>query len=210
MADSMPSATISPATRNTLTAIHSGAIGEIMQLMSGLFSNIEDSLFELAFSESSDIQKRHIGELMKDLRFGKENLTKSFATRLQECTPAWWGGKVPNHELIEQRMLAQNMAGKCHAHFNHLLADIAQRAQDALPGKVDSNKVPLQPEELCYHFLVACRSVNFEKYSLDVISDLFARFVLDRLGSVYGAINVALKEAGFKLTDQTDDLSATA
>ena len=177
--------------------------------MAGLYTNIEDSLFELAFSNGSPIQQRHIGELMKELRFRRSQLLKSFAGRMKESEACWWGDDMPGAELMEERILAQRMAGKCKAHFTHLLGDIGQRLQDAV-GDAAPTQLPISPEQLSYHFLMSCRSMSFEKYSLEVISDLFARFVLDRLGTVYGGINLSLEQAGYRNTEQLENMSATA
>ncbi len=180
-----------------------------MQLMAGLYTNIEDSLFELAFSHTSPIQQRHIGELMRELRFRRSQLLKSYAGRLKDSEPCWWGAQPPGPELMEERILAQRMASKCKAHFNHLLADIGARTHDAM-NEQGPEQLPVSPEQLCYHFLMSCRSVSFEKYSLEVISDLFARFVLDRLGNIYGLINTSLQQAGFRNAEQIDSVSVPA
>lgn len=209
MASSDTGVAVPTATKNTLAALHTAAIGEIMQYMAGLYNNIEDSLFELAFTDTSPIQQRHIGELMKELRFRRATLLKTFAGRLRESTVCWWGSAAPGPELIEERFLAQQMAGKCFAHFNHLLSDISERVQDATQDRI-APKLPISPEQLSYHFLMSCRSVDFEKYSLEVINDLFARFVLDRLGTVYGRINQTLTDAGYRNLSEIDEISATA
>ena len=188
--------------KNLFSALHSGAVGEITQLMSGLYSNIEDSLFELAFSHGSDVDKRHIGDLMKELRFRRESLLKTFGKRVHSSARCWLGDTPQGPELMEQRILAKDLAKKCHAHFGHLLQDLSERAEHATGYGLDKEMLPLSPEQLSYHFLMSCRTVKFEKYSIDVVKDLFARFVLDRLGGVYGAINAALSDAGYATTQQ--------
>ena len=40
--------------RNVFTAMHHKVTGELLQLMDGFYSNIEDGLFELAFRGSDD------------------------------------------------------------------------------------------------------------------------------------------------------------
>ena len=43
---------------NVFTAMHHRVTGELLHLMDGLYSNIEDGLFELAYRTREDAQKR--------------------------------------------------------------------------------------------------------------------------------------------------------
>ena len=45
--------------RNVLTAMHHKVTGELLHLMDGFYSNIEDGLFELAFRDDDDSEQRH-------------------------------------------------------------------------------------------------------------------------------------------------------
>jgi len=106
--------------------------------------------------------------------------------------------------------MARQMADKSNAHFSHLLQNIAERTGHALSQPVDKHKLPVSPEEISYHFVMSCRSVKFDKYSIEVVQNLFSRFVLDRLGSVYGSVNMQLADAGFSTGQDSVALSSSA
>ena len=190
-------------------AIHTTCTGEIMQLMDGFYSNIEDSLFELAYTHQSSIQQRHLGELMRELRHRREHLTKTFGKRINLSRGLWFGEVHSGlgAECIEERILANNLAQKCDAHFGALLRTIAQRSEFALGRSISTNNLPIGPSELAYHFLISCRNVKFEKYSIDVVKDVFARFVLDRLGGMYGNLNNKLEELGYYTEEENQQLA---
>ena len=57
---------------------------------------------------------------------------------------------------------------------------------------------------------MSCRSVQFDKYSIATVQSLFGRFVLDRLGGVYGRINTELEEAGYYTMAELDQLSVSS
>ena len=74
--------------RNLISAMHYQAAGELMRLLDGFYSNIEDGLFELAYSNDDNRQQRNTIELMRELRLRREHLLKVFGKRLQRSTQA--------------------------------------------------------------------------------------------------------------------------
>ena len=64
--------------KNLLTALHYQASGELMRLMDGFYSNIEDGLFEMAYATDQEPQQRKTIDLMRELRFRREHLLKTF------------------------------------------------------------------------------------------------------------------------------------
>ena len=74
----------------------------------------------------------------------------------------------------------------------------------------DRETLPVSPEQISYHFVMSCRNVQFDKESVEVVQDLFHRFVLDRLGGIYGVMNSKLEEAGFLTVRELEGLAATS
>ncbi len=196
--------------KNLISALHMHAVGDLMSLMEGFYSNIEDGLFELAFSSENKLQQKHVVELMRELRFRRKHLLKTFGKRVQASAKCWFGLPADGLESIEERIMAREMADKSNAHFSYLLQSIADRTGQATRVVLDKYKLPISPEEVSYHFVMSCRSVQFDKYSIEVVQNLFSRFVLDRLGSVYGAVNTQLEEAGYRADDNNVALSSSA
>ena len=177
--------------------VHTHVTGELTQLMNGFYHNIEDGLFELAYSNADQIQQRHIVELMRELRFRRKQLLRTFGKRVHNAGQGWLGAYDSGPEMIEERMLANEIAAKCSSHFGPVLQSIAERTSHATQRDVSRRALPLSPEEVSYHFVMSCRSVKFDKYSVETVQSLFSRFVLDRLGAVYGQINYELEQAGY-------------
>lgn len=168
-----------------------------MQLMNGFYHNIEDGLFELAYSNQDQHQQRRVVELMRELRFRRKQLIKTFGRRLHNASRDWLMATSDEDGTEDERTLADQMAAKCSSHFGPLLQTIAERASSAANRSVARRQLPASPEQISYHFVMSCRSVEFDKHTIGAVQTLFGRFVLDRLGAVYGRINTDLEEAGY-------------
>lgn len=177
--------------------IHTHATSELTRLMDGFYHNVEDGLFEMAYANQDQSQQRHAVELMRELRSRRKQLVRTFKKRIQTSGQAWMGTPTDGPELMEERMMANNMAGKCASHFGPVLQTIAERTAHATQHQVARAHLPISPEEVSYSFLITCRSVKFEKEAIDMVQSLFGRFVLDRLGSMYGQVNMTLEGAGY-------------
>ncbi|MEM7002089.1 MAG: DUF1631 family protein, partial [Pseudomonadota bacterium] len=170
--------------RNLINALHQNAAVELVSLMDGFYSNIEDGLFELAYTNENQDQQRRTVELMRELRFRREHLLKVFSRRLQSAVEAWFAeDKTP--EYLEERLDADRIATKCASHFSGLLQMIAERAGQATGREMDRRALPISPEEVSYHFVMSCRTLEFDQMSVSTVHGLFQRFVLERMGSVY-------------------------
>jgi len=191
-------------------AIHALVSGELMQLMDGFYHNIEDGLFELAYANSDQAQQRYVVELMRELRFRRKHLLITFGKRITAAGRGWLAHHEVGPELMEERIQAIELAGKCAWHFGPVLQTIAERTAHATERHVERRSLPVGPEEVSYHFVMSCRSVKFDPYSIATVQDLFSRFVLERLGTIYGRINDELEQAGFctlEELEQFEDMS---
>ncbi len=182
--------------KNLLSALHYQASGELMRLMDGFYSNIEDGLFELAYANEDKMQQRRTVELMRELRFRREHLLKTFGKRIQRSAKDWYEADM-SAEYLEERAFSEQIAARCSGHFGTLLQSITERVSHATGNEIDRASVPLSPEQVSYQFVMSCRSLEFTQESIGTVQDLFHRFVLERLGAIYGRINEQLAEAGF-------------
>lgn len=186
--------------RNVFTSMHHKVTGDLLHLMDGLYSNIEDGLFELAYQhEGNEAQQRRCFDLMREMRFQRSKLIQAFAKRMQRGLEYWFGEKFEydTEYDVEFDAWARGMAEKCSAHFNILLQNIIERTAYATNRKADAVTIPVSPYQVSYNFLASCRSLDFDRYSIELVQDLFGRFVLDRLGPTYGECNQRLEDAGF-------------
>ncbi len=199
--------------RNVFTAMHHKATGDLLHLMDGLYLNIEDGLFEFAYRhEDDEDRQRACFDLMRELRYRRSTLIQSFAKRMQRGLDHWLDDKMEFDTEYDVHLdqVAQRMSEKCSAHFHFLLSQIADRTAAASDRDVASVKIPISPYQVAYNFLASCRSLDLDNESIDVVQNLFERFVLDRLGNIYGDCNRRLEEAGFHLEHSEGEMVYSA
>ena len=136
--------------KNLFSALHYEATGELLQLMDGFYSNIEDGLFEVAYANDDQMQQRHIIDLMRELRFRRKNLIKTFGKRMQTSAKRWITEVDDGPEYHEERALANHMAEKCASHFGGLLQSIAERTAHAANRDMDKVTLPISPQQVSY------------------------------------------------------------
>jgi len=192
---------------NVFTAMHHRVTGEILHLMDGLYSNIEDGLFELAFRTREDAQKRRCFDLMREMRFRRSRVVQNFARRLQSAFDTWVAGgdhqvRDANHDQ------ARRMAHKCSSHFGGVLQSLTERAAYALDRDIGRNSLPMGPHQVSSHFIESMKALEFDDASIEIVEELFSRFVLERLGHVYGECNQRLERAGFYTVSELEAATA--
>lgn len=196
--------------RNVFTAMHQQVTAELLHLMDGLYSNIEDGLFELAFRDEDEAKQRRCFDLMRELRYRRTNLIQTFAKRMQRGVTDWF--YQPPHtvrrESDDQLPQARALAGKCASHFGILLQSIAERAAYGTGHTVAPEDLPISPTRVAHCFLVSCRALKFDEQAIATVQELFGRFILDRLGAIYGDCNHRLEQAGFRTVQEIDLVSS--
>lgn len=191
------------------TTVHQRVIVELLHLLDGFFVNLEYGLFELADRLDDDDVRTGAFNLMREMRYKRPQLLRMF-TRLVEADQAWWtesrSGSDGDGALYRH---AQLMAQNCEAHFGPLLQTIAARTAHATERGVVDVQLPISPVRLTYNFLRSCRLLEPDRVLGTMVDDLFGRFVLDRLGTVYGRCSASLEAAGY-LADPEAGHSAVA
>jgi hypothetical protein len=192
-----------------LNALHHNVTGELLRLIDGFYSNIEDGLFELAYRTGDEGQRRRCFDLMRELRFRRTGLVKAFARSMDRYRGLWFdqdesleADSATGQELDK---LIMRMAEKSSSHFAGVLQCIAERAEGATgrPFKGGQN-VPIAPRRVARAFVVSCRTLKLDHASIEIVQDLFSRFVLDGLGNIYGHCNLRLHSEGFETADEME------
>ena len=194
--------------RNMLSALLCEATGDLAKLMDGFYNNIEDGLFELAYANDDANQQKHVVGLMRELRFRREQLVGTFIKRVQRGAEDWVT-QAATPEYLEEQLYAEKIASRCSGHFRFLLQSITERMAHAASRDADRDSLPVSPEQISYHFVMSCRNLEFDRDSVDIVQNLFHRFVLDRLGTIYGAINQKLLAAGCLTVRELEDATAS-
>lgn len=188
---------------NVFTAMHHRLTGELLHLMDGLYSNIEDGLFELAFRARQEEQKRRCFDLMREMRYQRARVVQNFAKRLQVAFDAWLSPEGGRRQRAQNEQ-AVRMAQKCMSHFGGVLQNLTERSSAALGRPMDRSELPMGPYQIACHFIDAMHALEFDDDAIRIVEELFSRFVLERLGSVYGECNQRLERAGFYTTAELD------
>ncbi|MCZ6620045.1 MAG: DUF1631 family protein [Gammaproteobacteria bacterium] len=200
-----------PDPRKILAVMHQRVIGDLLNLIDGFYSNIEEALFELAFRNKDEDQQRRCFDLMRELRYRRSNLIEMFAKHMHGGLKGWFSHDFEPEveEDPEFTRLAASMAKKCSAHFTTLLQNIAERAAYGTCLYMDRANLPIGPFQIAYNFVVSCRTLEFDEQAIEIVQELFGRFVLDRMGGVYGDCNRCLEQAGY-FTRRELDLASIA
>ena len=145
------------------------------------------------------------------MRYRRTNLIQTFAKRMQRGVSDWFYTPPATTNKSSQAALSQAiaMAEKCESHFYMLLQSIAQRAEQGTGQPTSPADLPISPARIAHCFLLSCRSLRFDDDSIATVQELFGRFILYRLGSVYGHCNQRLERAGY-LTVREMELVSSA
>jgi hypothetical protein len=211
---------VAPASRalieahGVFAALHHEVTSELLRLLDGFYSNIEDGLFELAYRTGEDGQRRRCFDLMRELRFRRAGLVKNFARAMDRYRELWIDATDPEAELSgadDLRALVLKMAEKTNAHFSGVLNTIAERAEIAGARPFDKHAdLPISPRRIAQAFVHSCRSLRLDQGSIEIVQELFSRFVLDGLGNVYGACNLRLQDEGYLTSDELGFVSSAS
>ncbi len=202
---------LTPDPQATLAELHRYAISEVLGLVEGLYENIEDGLFELADRGSGSQRQERCFNLMRELRFRRTCLVRNFTGSMQSLEGYWfvdesWSVKPSAFgDELGVRML--DITNKSDQHFSGLLRLIAERSSHATNlGSKRLNELPIGPWAISQAFVQSCRSLSMDPESIDLVFNLFSRFVLERSGHLYATCNTLLRDSGYLTLDELDEL----
>ena len=196
--------------KTVFAGLHHRVTGELLHLLDGFYSNIEDGLFELAYQVDDGAQRRRCFDLMREMRYRRGSLIQTFAKRLQRHQGDWFGGEDTRGERQDLTVLARRMADKSNTHFAGVLRELSERAADGAETGTQTVDIPIRPERIAFHFIASCQSLDFDKHSIAIVQTLFGRFVLDRMGSVYGECSSCLMDAGYRTLEEAALLASNS
>lgn len=185
---------------------HVSTTESVLELFEGFFVNFEDALFEYAYRSESRIVQQQCFNLMRELRVQREHLTDVFAGVLERRRLDWYQSESPMNDPLHPR--AEDLAAVANNNFAPLLGLIANRMAALGAAELDVRWLPLGPTGVAHAFLQALRARGFDEEGDRMLGELFRRFVLDRLGPIYGDLNLYLLR--FVSFDSDVNLSGTA
>lgn len=182
---------------NTFAAVHHQVVGELLHLLDGFFLNLEYGLFELADRLEDDAVRTGSFNLMREMRLQRPQILRTF-TRLTEGDRAYWTEAREDTEEDEALYRQARALARTDAiHLRPVLHAIAERTAYATDRHAAEVRLPISPARITYNFLRSCRLLENDETLAAMVHDLFRRFVLDRLGTIYGRCNDRLGAAGY-------------
>lgn len=185
--------------RREFAVIHYQTVGEMLHLLDGFYVNLEDGLFELASRMNDKEVLVQSFALARELRTGRAGLLRNF-TSFMEADQVWWWNAPEEPDGVrdenEQSLChhAQHVARKRTIHFSRVLSVIAERTACATRRDTADVQLPVSPLRLTYNFLRSWESLESDMTYVEMVRNLYGRFVLDRLGTIYGLCNQRLSE----------------
>ncbi len=180
--------------RARITQLHRWVTTEILKLIEGLYTNLDDGLFELAHRAEDDLGRGKLFDLARVLHDGKANVLREFESRLDHAGQRWHSPSEPQIGFsADVRQQSQLMVQRCEGHLGMVLQSIASRASVLTRRQHHPDDLPFGPQSITNEFLIALDSSSPGADGKKAACALFSRFVLDRLGTVYGRCNTILQ-----------------
>jgi len=197
-----------------LKLVRTTALKRVNGLVSNLFENIDDALFDLAekaenntvqtgyFNGMREVRKKrqlvermcqeHLGKIFRDFAAGKlEPMKPEAAGQPGE------GLSLVNDQELEESLAIGSMVAKAENRHAPQLYAVNQRLSMIRGGSsVENDTNPIAPAPLCQAFRLAMREFDLDVQARLIIYKLFDRFVMNNLDMLYGEVNHQLIQAG--------------
>ena len=186
-----------------------------------LFDNTDDALFELADKSETDAQQALYFDAMRHIRLHRKEICSNFERDLpvnfherfkpseaektpKNPEPITDESDIPDFGLVDNDELEVNVAiagmvSKITSRLSLPLVNLTRRLGTLAPdGKLTERDNPLGPHQLSVVFSQSVADLKLDIRIRIILLKLFERFVLERLGPTYEALNLHLKEAGIE------------
>jgi hypothetical protein len=197
-----------------LKLVRTTALKRVNGLVSNLFENIDDALFDLAekaenntvqtgyFNGMREVRRKrqlvermcqeHLAKIFRDFAAGKlEPMKPEAAVQPSE------GLSLVNDQELEESLAISSMVAKAENRHSPQLYAVNQRLSMIRGGaSVENDTNPIAPAPLCQAFRQAMREFDLDVQARLIIYKLFDRFVMNNLDMLYGEVNHQLIQAG--------------
>jgi hypothetical protein len=197
-----------------LKLVRTTALKRVNGLVSNLFENIDDALFDLAekaenntvqtgyFNGMREVRRKrqlvermcqeHLAKIFRDFAAGKlEPMKPETAAQPSE------GLSLVNDQELEESLAIGSMVAKAENRHAPQLYAVNQRLSMIRGGaSVENDTNPIAPAPLCQAFRLAMREFELDVQARLIIYKLFDRFVMSNLDMLYGEVNHQLIQAG--------------
>lgn len=154
----------------------------------GLLVNADDALFELAARCSQDEDRKRCFDLARLLRQQRSELIEHFCRAMNRADRLWARRDFRIHAADPSWLAARLLSLHVRTHFSPLLSAVAANVGRLLEIEVqDAEALPFSPTCVGAAYLESRGMVSdICPEAAPYLDGLFVRYVVDRLGSVYG------------------------
>lgn len=189
-----------------IRTLYRDSVKRLVALLDGVFANLEDCLFEIAYiSDEPDIHKRCF-DLMREMRVQHGAIRRGFARRLLLHLEEWYQfGSLyafppDTANPSDKSQAAHRLAARSRAHLapavtriETLLTErITEWHRDSGAADVAAPVFPLAPESVTRVFMLVVDGLDLDGGQRELVLSLFRRYVLDRMGSLIAAWTLEL------------------
>ena len=197
-----------------VTATRRTAKHHLKKLLAAFFTQVDDSLFDLADkAENNQLQNLYF-DAMREVRLRKEDMGNAYRRRLDALFNESLGGTAPQvrgadepgsldqlglveDAQLEESLALDNMVSAAETQYREALYALTARYDFLIEDmEIDKDNNPLRPAVICHAFSAAVDELGSDLKVRLVIYKLFDKHVAQRLGDMYDAINADLVAAG--------------
>ncbi len=198
-----------------LKVVRGTALKRVQALVSTLFENIDDALFDLAEkAENNAIQTQYF-DGMREVRKKRQLVERLFQEQLSKIFNEFAAGKMQSNRgdasgtgaagdlsLVDDKELEESLAiastvAKAENRLSRPLYAVNQRLSVLLGGaRVEDATNPIAPAPLCQAFRFSMREMELNLQTQLIIYKLFDRYVMAGLDGLYEEVNEILIQAG--------------
>jgi hypothetical protein len=184
-------------------------------LLSTLFNNADDVLFEMADRSRNDADQHMYFDSMREIRVQRKRITTEFGQRMYASFDALYEAAKPEEEqvpdfetAVDSMSLVKNddleiavavagIVSKVTSQFSLPVMQLTRRIDSLCPNRTVTERMnPLGPHQLGAAFVGATDCIEIDIRVRIVLLKLFERFVMEHLGQAYEDANRLLAEAG--------------
>ncbi len=184
-------------------------------LLSTLFNNADDVLFEMADRSRNDADQHMYFDSMREIRVQRKRITTEFGQRmyssfdaLYESTESEETESIDFETAVDNMTLVKNddleiavaiagIVSKVSSQFALPVMQLTRRIDTLCANRTVTERLnPLGPRKLGEAFVGAIEGLEIDIRVRIVLLKLFERFVMEHLGQAYEHANRMLAEAG--------------
>jgi uncharacterized membrane protein YgcG len=198
-----------------LHSVRQTARRSLSGLLSTLFNNADDVLFEMADRSRNDSDQHMYFDSMREIRVHRKRISTEFGQKLYAAfdvlylpvanddeEPTDFETAVDNMTLVKNDDLEISVAvagivSKVTSQFSLPVMQLTRRIDSLCPNRTVTERMnPLGPHQLGTAFVAATECLEIDIRVRIVLLKLFERFVMEHLGQAYDDANRVLAEAG--------------